>query len=56
MIILSQKMHEMTLDILKTICLVELSQNIVKEWEQIILEIKNSTLFKIFGKSVKFEF
>ena len=29
----NQKMHEMTLDILKTICLVKTSQNIVKEWE-----------------------
>ena len=29
----NQKNHEMTLDILKTLCLVELSQNIVKEWE-----------------------
>ena len=29
----SQKNHEMTLDILKTICLVKTSQNIVKEWE-----------------------
>ena len=29
----NQKMHEMTLEILKTICLVEPSQNIVKEWE-----------------------
>ena len=29
----NQKMHEMTLDILKTICLVESSQNIIKEWE-----------------------
>ena len=28
----NQKNHEMTLDILKTICLVEPSQNIVKEW------------------------
>jgi nicotinamidase-related amidase len=29
----NQKMHEMTLDILKTICLIEPSQNIIKEWE-----------------------
>ena len=29
----NQKNHEMTLDILKTICIVERSQNIVKEWE-----------------------
>lgn len=29
----NRKMHEMTLDILKTMCLVEPSQNIVKEWE-----------------------
>ncbi len=29
----NQKMHMMTLDILKTICLVEPSQSIIKEWE-----------------------
>ncbi len=29
----NQKNHEMTLDILKTICLIEPSQNIIKEWE-----------------------